>query len=155
MNQPITYKTVVESFQDICLSQAAIKQFKTGMLSDLDVEEEINTFQRFPMAFLKPETVSLDRFGKTTLSFTFIVSDIVRDNDEGLTVNVYNSTLMIAQDILSKIVMTDWEELGMSLETPVTLTAFQERFNSNLAGWAASIDLTIKSGFNLCDAAFK
>jgi hypothetical protein len=155
MSNPITYKTLVEAFRDICLSQESIKQFNTGMLSDLDIENEINTFQRFPLAFLKPETVSLDRYGKTTLTFTFIVSDIAKDNVEDLTLNTYNSTLMIAQDILSKIVLTDWEALGIYLETPVTLTAFQERFNSNLAGWAATLDLTIKSGFNLCDAAFK
>jgi hypothetical protein len=96
----------------------------------------------------------MDRFGKLTLGFTFHVADVAV-NEEDLQVNRHNSTLMIMQDIFSKIIMTDWDAVGIELETPIFITPYVERFNNNLAGWSAEINVIVKSPFNLCDAAFE
>jgi hypothetical protein len=152
-NQPNSYKQVVDLFREISLSQIAVKQFQVGLPSDLDVETE-KTFQRFPVVFMTPEISSMDRFGKMVLGFTFTVADIAKDNIEDLQINTYNNTLMIMQDIFSKIIMTDWEAVGIKIETPINIVPFQEKANNNLTGWAAQIDVEVKSPFNLCDAAF-
>jgi hypothetical protein len=152
-NQPNSYKQVIDLFREISLSQIAVKQFQVGLPSDLDVETD-QTFQRFPVVFMTPEISSMDRFGKLLLGFTFTVADIAKDNVEDLQINRYNSTLMIMQDIFSKIIMTDWNTVGIKIETPINIVPFQEKANNNLTGWAAQIDVEVKSPFNLCDAAF-
>jgi hypothetical protein len=61
---------------------------------------------------------------------------------------------MILQDIFSKIILTDWETVGIKVETPITIIPFQEEANNNLTGWTAEINVEVKSPFNLCNAAF-
>ena len=148
-----TYKLLVELFQSICLSHMAVKQFQVGQLSDLDIQNFEHTFQRFPICFMIPQPSIMDRFGRLTLGFTFIVADIAV-NEEDLQINTHNNCLMIMQDIFSKIIMTTWSEVDIELETPINIVPFVEAYNNNLAGWSAEINVIIKSPFNLCDAAF-
>lgn len=154
-NQPATYKEVVELFEQISLSQMSVKQFQVGEFSDVDIETDLHPFQRFPLVFMVPTVSTLDRFGRMVLGFTFIVADISKDNDEKLRINTHNNTLMIMQDIFSKIIMTDWDTVGIELETPIVLTPFTEAYNNNLTGWSAEINVIVKSPFNLCAAAFE
>jgi hypothetical protein len=156
MSQPITtYKQVVEQFQQIALQQLSVKQFQVGQPSDLDMETAEYPFQRFPLVFMVPRRSTMDRFGKLVLGFSFIVCDIAKDNEEELQINTHNNTLMIIQDIFSKIILTDWNTVDMDVETPISLTPWQEKYNNNLTGWTAEINVLIKSPFNLCDAAFE
>jgi len=155
MGNPITtYKQVIKEFETIALSQQSVKQFQVGELSDIDVENHIHTFQRFPVVFMIPQQSSLDRFGKMTLGFSLIVADIAK-NEQELQVDTHNNTLMIMQDIFSKIILTNWSDVDLNLETPINIVPFVERFNNNLAGWTAEINVDVKSPFNLCDAAFE
>lgn len=155
MATPTTYKQVVKLFEDIALSQQAVKQFQVGQFSDLDVETDVHTFQRFPLVFMVPRTSSLDRYGKMVLGFSMVVCDIAKDNVEDLQVNTHNSTLMIFQDIASKIILTNASTIDMDIETPINITPFQEKFNNNLTGWTAELNVLVSSPFNLCDAAFE
>ena len=154
---PITirsYKQVTEIFREISLSQESVKQFQIGELSDLDMENAEHTFVRFPLVYMVPQPSVMDRFGKMTLGFSFIVCDIVKDNDEYLTIDTHNNCLMIMQDIFSKFIMTDWATVPLKIETPITTVPFQERFNNNLSGWAAEINVEVQNPFDLCNAAF-
>lgn len=153
MATPRTFKEFIQQFQSICESQLAIKQFQLGEPSDLDVENDEHTFQRFPLAFLIPDISEMDRYGKMSLGFTFVVADIVR-NEEDWQIDTYNSTLMIMQDVMSKIVMTPASDVDFTVQTPIIIDPFVERYNNNLAGWSAALTIDIKSPFNLCDAAF-
>jgi hypothetical protein len=100
-----------------------------------------------------PQLSTMDRFGKLTLGFDIICADIAK-NQEDLQINTHNNTLMILQDIFSKIIMTDWATVGIEVETPIVINPFVEKFNNNLAGWTANVNIIVKSPFNLCDAAF-
>lgn len=155
MSDIISYKQVVEQFEQIALSHMAVKQFQFGMETDVDVQTDVHPFQRFPLVFLVPRLSSMDRFGRTVLGFSMIVADIAKDNVEDLQINRYNSTFSIAQDLLSKIILTSWTEVDMFVETPISLSPFQEAYNNNLTGWSAELDVIVKSPFNLCDAAFE
>jgi len=153
MAEPNSYKQVTELFRSIALSHQAVKQFQVGALSDLDIQNATHPFQRFPLVFMIPRVSSMDRFGKMVLGFTFHVADIAV-NEEDLQINTHNNTLLIMQDIFSKILMTDWNEVGINLETPIIMQPYLESFNNNLAGWAAEIRVEVKSPFDLCAAAF-
>lgn len=153
MSTPTSYKQTVELFRDISLSHMAVKQFQVGELSDVDIQTDVHSFQRFPLVFMIPRLSEMDRFGKLLLGFTFHVCDIAR-NEEDLQINTHNNCLLIMQDIFSKILLTPDTEIGLNIETPIFVEPYVERFNNNLAGWAAEINVEVQSPFNLCSAAF-
>lgn len=149
-----TFKELVGLFRSICTSQLAVKQFQLGQLSDIDVQNVDNTFVRYPLVFMIPQQSSMDRFGKVLFGFSFMVLDIAKDNEEDLAIDTWNNTFMIAQDIFSKFIMTDWLTVAAKIETPIYLIPFQEKFNNNLCGWSAEISVEIQSPFDYCNAAF-
>jgi hypothetical protein len=148
-----TYKEVIQYFQTLCASHLAVKQFQVGQISDIDVQVKGDSPTRFPLVFLIPQQSFLDKGGKMTLGFSLVVADIAK-NQETLEVDTHNETLMIMQDLLSRIILTSWEEVEVYLETPIGITPFVEAYNNNLAGWTAEINLELKSPFDLCNAAF-
>ena len=78
----------------------------------------------------------------------FIVGDIAK-NEEDLQVNTHNSTLMILQDIFSKVIMSPGADVPYEIQTPIaSITPFVEAYNNNLAGWTAIFDVQINSPFN-------
>lgn len=154
MATPIsTYKQTTEFFRQLCLSHMLIKSFGVGDPSDIDVETNIETYQRFPMCFMIPQQSSMDGGGKLTLNFSFVVADIAENNEE-LQINTVNNCLMILQDICSRLVQTTWTEEGIKLETPINFVPFMEKFNNNLVGITAEFSVILKSPFNNCSAAF-
>jgi hypothetical protein len=154
MALPSSYKQVVEVFRELASTHQAVKQFGIGQVSDIDIQTEENAFQRFPLVFLVPTLSQMDRFGKVVLGFRMVVCDIAKDNEEEVTVNTQNNTFMIIQDLLSKIILTGWDTVGITVQTPVNLIPFQEKFNNNLTGWEAQLSVIVQSPFNYCAAPF-
>jgi hypothetical protein len=149
-----TYKELIQYFENLCASHIGIEQFGVGELSDIDVQTNTKTPVKYPLVYMIPQQSSMDRNGRMTLGFSLIVADIAK-NQEDLKVNTHNNTLMIMQDLFSRIVLTDWEAVDVNLETPVNVVPFVERFNNNLAGWTAEINIELKSPFDLCAAPFE
>jgi hypothetical protein len=151
--EPKSYKELIKSFETICLDQIAVKHFQVGEMSDVDIQNNKDPFQRYPFVFLVPRVSSMDRYGKMILGFSMIVGDIAA-NQEDLQINTHNSTLMIMQDILSKIILSGPSSVDWDIQTPVRMVPYVEKFNNNLAGWSAEINVQINSPFDLCSAAF-
>jgi len=150
----INYNQFVDFFRELCLSHVQVAQFGIGQASDIDVQTNVSTPTQYPLCFLVPQPSTLDRFGKMTLAFSFIVADQSKLQLD-LEQNIHNSTLMIMQDILSKLVLTDWTNEQVYLENPVNIVPFVESFNNTLGGWTAEINVQLLSPYNLCAAAFK
>ncbi len=148
-----TYKELINYFESLSLSQLSVKQFGVGELSDIDVQTNTETPTKYPLVFMIPQPSTMDRFGKLILGFSFIVADIAK-NQEDLAVNTHNNTLMIMQDIFSKIILSSEKDVQFTIETPIGIVPFVERFNNNLAGWTAEINVEVTSPFDLCSAAF-
>lgn len=148
-----TYKQCVNYFEQLAMSHEAVHQFQVGELSDVDVQSNVDNPTQYPLVFMIPQISTMDRFGALTLGFSLIVADIAK-NQEDLEVNTHNNTLMIMQDLLSKIVLTSETEVSITLQNPVNVVPFVERFNNNLAGWTAEINVVLKSPYNLCAAPF-
>lgn len=149
-----TYKEFIQFFELMCSQHLAVRQFQVGELSDIDVESNVDTPTQYPLVFLVPQQSFMDRYGKLTLGFSLIVADIAK-NQEDLQVNTHNNTLMIIQDLLSRILLTTPTDVDFSVETPVGVTPFVERFKNNLAGWTAEINVELKSPFDFCNSAFE
>ena len=148
------YKDVVNYFQNLSLSHMAVNQFQSGMISDIDVQTQDLTPTRYPLVFLVHRGGQINSGGLTTFSFSLIVMDIAK-NQEELEVNRLSDTHDILADLISKIQLTDWNQIQMNLVMPIITTPFVERFNNQLSGWAAEIDVEIKAPLNLCEAAFE
>ena len=149
-----TYKDVVNYFETLSLSHMAVHQFSSGTFSDIDVQTDTKSPTRYPLVFLVHRAGEIDGGGRLTFRFTLIVADISKDK-ESLEVNRLSDTHLILQDIISMCVLNSWETVQMEIQTPIETTPFVERFNNSLTGWAAEIDVVIKSPLNLCEAAFE
>lgn len=149
-----TYKDVVNYFNSLAMSHMAVHQFQSGVISDIDVQTNTQTPTEYPLVFLVHRGGEIDGGGKTTFSFTLMVMDISKDQ-EGLEVNRLSDCHDILQDLISRIYLTAWDTVQMVVLTPIPTTPFVERFNNNLTGWAAEIDVIVKSPLNLCEAAFE
>lgn len=148
-----TYKELINYFESLSLSQLSVNQFGVGELSDIDVQTNTETPTKYPLVFMIPQPSTMDRFGKLILGFSFIVADIAK-NQEDLAVNTHNNTLMIMQDIFSKIILSSEKDVQFTIQTPIGIVPFVERFNNNLAGWTAEINVEVTSPFDICSAAF-
>jgi hypothetical protein len=135
------------------MSHIGVNQFQVGEISDIDVQTNTKTPTKYPMVFMVPQQSTLDRGGLATFGFSLVVADIAK-NQMDLQVNTHNSTLMIMQDLFSRIVLTNYDQVDINIQTPVNIIPFQERFNNNLTGWTAEINVEMKSPFDLCQAAF-
>jgi hypothetical protein len=123
------------------------------MISDIDVQTNLQTPTKYPLVFLVHRGGTIGTGGKTTFSFTLMVMDIAK-NQEPLEVNRLSDCHDILQDLISRIQLTSWDSVEIVLAMPVITTPFVERFNNNLSGWAAEINVIVKSPLNLCEAAF-
>ena len=148
-----SYKEVVNYFNTLAMSHMGVEQFSTGMISDIDVQTNLQTPTKYPLVFLVHRGGTIQTKGKTTFSFTLMVMDIAK-NQEPLEVNRLSDCHDIMQDLISRIMLTSWETVEIVLDMPVVTTPFVERFNNNLSGWAAEISVIVKSPLNLCEAAF-
>lgn len=155
MAAPITtYKQTTEFFRELSLSHLLVKSFGVGDPSDIDVETNLEPYQKYPMCFMVPQQSSMDKGGRLTLGFTFVVADIA-ENEEELQINTVNNCLMILQDICSRIIQTTWQEEGINLDTPINFIAWSEKYNNNLSGVSAEFTVTLKSPFDNCSSAFR
>ena len=62
--EPKSYKELIKSFETICLDQIAVKHFQVGEMSDVDIQTNIDPFQRYPFVFLIPRVSSMDRLAR-------------------------------------------------------------------------------------------
>lgn len=151
MATPKSYKEVVETIESIVNSHIAVAQFAVGLNSDIDVETNTKNPVKYPLVFLRPEQSYMQKFGKLSLGFTLSVLDISHDQ-ELYEINGHNSTLMILQDILSKIYLD--LNIDLNIEDIVNITPITGRYNNMLLGWEAILLLDVQSPYSLCEAAF-
>lgn len=149
-----TYKEVIEFFETLCSQHLAVKQFFHGTISDIDVQVESLPVTQYPLVFMVHDGGSIHRDGLITFDFDLMVMDIAKDRADR-EVNVLTETHSILMDILSKILLTNWEEIDMDIETPIQVQSFVERFNNRLSGWTAGITIELRVPLNLCYAAFE
>jgi hypothetical protein len=148
-----SFKSVVEYFRGLSLSHLNVKQFKFGRRSDLDIEQSDNTPQYYPLVFMESNRTDFMDGGKVLYTFTLIVADItnyeLQTKEDQL-----NTTMMIAQDLFSRIRQTMWSTTDLKLELPVTGRCFVESFNNTLTGWEFVMKIEVMNPYNNCDAAF-
>lgn len=148
-----SFKSVVQYMRELSLSHVNVKQFTFGQLSDLDVETNKQNPTKFPLVMMIPRRADFDEGGKAEYSFALSVQDIT-NYDLDVEEDQLNTTLMILQDILSRLRQTTWKDVDVFLRVPVVARPFVESYNNNLAGWSAEVIFEVKNPFNNCEPAF-
>jgi hypothetical protein len=151
-----TYGVLCKMLTDLCYSNQAVKTVRIGPVSSIEMpysDDPVtkNSF-KYPYIHFVPQTAEMN--GRSTnFEFDMVVMDLAKDN-LGLDTIVHSETLEITRDILSKFVLTDWNEFRYNVNLPATATPFIENFQNSVAGWTTRLSIEAITPLNLCDAPF-
>ena len=152
-----TYSKLISALKELALSNLAIKSFRVGPLSDVEIAmksddpQAQNSF-KYPYVHLVPVNAVMN--GRSTIfSFDMIIMDLAKDQID-LETTVHSSTLEITRDIMAKFNQTTWTEFRYNIQLPTTTTPFVEGYLNSVAGWTTQLNVEAITPLNLCDAPF-
>lgn len=147
----ITYRQMINTFEDIATNHHEIHSFNSGSLNDIDIEKM--NLSQFPLMYVEPEPVSVDA-QTLTYSFTVIIADQIQEDMTGLN-DAYSETLLILKDVIANFVQatqtSSWADQRTDLEMPIQLSPFTSRFSNMLTGWAGTFNIVCQNQNNLCN----
>ena len=161
----ITFKNLVDAFNEIATKHFQIHKFESGELSEIDVEKMDAT--QFPMMFLQPSTTTIDE-RTMTYSVEIFILDQTQEDDTGIN-DSYSDTLLILKDVIAEFrqIKSSASFLGTTtvdnresdkdeyiIEFPISCEPFTERFANLLTGWNANITIQVHNENNLCIAPY-
>ena len=152
-----TYSKLIAALKELALSDMAVKSFRVGPLSDVEIAmkdddaQKQNSF-KYPYVHLVPVNATMN--GRSTIfSFDMIIMDLAKDQID-LETAVHSSTLEITRDIMAKFNQTTWTEFRYNIQLPATTTPFVEGYLNSVAGWTTQLNVEAITPLNLCDAPF-
>jgi len=155
----ITFRNVVGYLETIAEKHYEIKSFHSGELDEVDINKLGAT--DYTMLYAEPGTVVVDK-GVLSYSFTLYVMDMVNDqvlgdapnNQRVGRVDTYSETLQIMQDVINEfhqnLYSTSWVDDQIVLDLPINAEPFTARFDNELTGWTATINVQVHNKNNLC-----
>jgi hypothetical protein len=152
-----TYSTLITALRDLALSDMAVKSFRVGPVSDIEIAMKSDDPQqqgsfKYPYVHLVPGPATMN--GRSTIfSFDMIIMDLAKDQID-LETTVHSSTLEITRDLLAKFRLTTWNEFRYNVTLPATTTPFVEGHLNSVAGWTTQLNVEAITPLNLCDAPF-
>ena len=151
----MTYKELVDTLRQIAFNHQMIVDFGYGELSDIKVKTQDNQADNdeadYPYMFLNPGQHTRTQ-NSITYSFNLIMMDMAKDDDTNSdVVRIQSECQQYIDDVLAELY---FENDNLDVELVVTLTPFKERFQDNVAGMTASLDIVVPRGLNRCIAPF-
>ena len=155
----ITFRNVVGYLETIAEKHYEINSFHSGELDEVDINKLGAT--DYTMLYAEPGTVVVDK-GVLTYSFTLYVMDMINDqvlgdspnNQRVGRVDTYSETLQIMQDVINEfhqnLYSTSWVDDQIVLDLPINAEPFTARFDNELTGWTATINVQVHNKNNLC-----
>lgn len=124
-------------------------------------EVDLNKTTMFPLThFLMNNATINNNTIQIRLSLLFLdIVDYKKDYDgtdkgsrEDTTnlIDVYNTQLQIANDLISHLRRGDLYRDKFQLEEEVQCEPFQDRFENELAGWAVELTITVPNDLSIC-----
>jgi hypothetical protein len=140
----MTYKEIVDRIKEVVDGHLMLSDFGYGNLSDIKANNEGNESADYPYAFLNPTNHS--RSGQAvTYRFNLIVMDMVLDNDY---LKIQSECQQYIDDILGNLRFGYNDQVDLTLN--VTLTPFKERFQDEVAGMTATLEIVIPNRLSDC-----
>ena len=142
----MTYKELVDSIKTITQDHYMIQDFGYGQVSDIKNSGD-QTQADYPYAFMVPNAHTRGE-RSITYRFNLIMMEMVLDDDYLSTQSVCGEYL---DDILAEI---KYGLLQLDTNVNVSLTPFKERFQDEVAGMTAFLEIEIPQALNLCIAPY-
>jgi len=145
---------VTETIKDTLLTDVNVNTVTHGDISDIDLSKQTI----FPLSHLMINNVTQQEqvliFNLSVLSMDIVdtnkdeVVDIFTGNDN--LHDVLNTQLAVLNRLAQKLRMGTLYQDKYQMEGDVTLEPFMDRFENNIAGWAATFSVVIQNDISLC-----
>lgn len=144
----MNYQSLVTTFKTIINDHKFIKTFGYGSLSDIAVPEGKKS-PDYPYAFINPVSVTQDSF-TSTFSFNLILMTQVLDEESD---ELYGQSICIKyiNDLVSAFNLASGHP-NIYINTPFNIVPFKERFQDDVVGVTAQLDVFYDSGLSVCES---
>ena len=163
----LTYKNIVNDFEQLVKEHMQLKSFGSGDVNQLiywtqqidGKDNDEDNAPVYPILYLIPNTVTR---GEQEISYSFnvIIADIMDTKTSyNIQTQLWSDLLQIAEDVLAqfKYSVSTYQgdyEAKYDIEFPATLTPFNEQYDDNLVGWNMDINIVLDNPLNRCIAPF-
>lgn len=148
-----TYNQIVATLQTIADDHLQLQSFQSGPLDKVDIGKLDQ--RSYPFLYCELLDAEIDH-GTLTYGVELFVADMIlpdlSDRNE-----VYSDTLQMLHDVIEKFIQsqsTDGAGSDFKITLPINATSFTVRFDNELTGWSARIDIEVSNTNNLCIAPF-
>jgi len=145
---------LTETIKDQLLLDKNINTVTTGDISDVNLNKQ----DIFPLGHIIVNTVSVDEqvlnFNISVLACDIVdqskdaTVDIFRGNDN--VQDILNTQLGVLNKLIQRLRMGDLHTDMYQLSGTPTLLPFYDRFENQLAGWTATMDIQIYNDIYIC-----
>lgn len=157
-NKLKTFRGFVKDLKKIYEKHQQIKDFGFGFIEDMTFKNQGDTTTQYPYLFVIPDTTNVGE-NELQYSIRLVMADrVVNYTDENM-LDIMSDTNQILQDVISQFFLSFTEQTGdytwtYDINLPVQLQPFADKFDDYLAGWFATITITLGQGLDRCDAPF-
>lgn len=153
-----TFRGFVKDLKKIYEKHELINDFGFGFIEDVTFKKEGEGAVKYPYLFVIPDVSNVDE-RELQYSMRLIMMDrVVNYTDENL-LDTMSDMNQILQDVIAQFKYSFTAEDGAytdiyDINTPVQLQPFADKFDDYVAGWFATITITLGQGLDRCDAPF-
>lgn len=140
----VTYKQIIEDFEEIADKHLQIKSFGFGDITQLTMNIETEKEPEYTRMYVIPTDTFLNQ-NELTYNFQIIIADRLED-DYSNQRDVMNDTLEICKDVFTVLYLSEYESVWGASVDP-----FLERFETILAGWTLNLTITQPFDYNRCE----
>jgi len=145
---------LTETIENQLLSDVNVNTVTTGDITDVNLRKQ----DMFPLSHIIVNNVVVN---EQTLDFniSILCSDIVNESKEETTdifkgnnnyQNILNTQLAVLNRLIQRLRMGQLHQDGFQLDGSPSLDPFLDRFENNLAGWTATMDVQIWNDIYIC-----
>jgi hypothetical protein len=147
---PSTYANVVSSIKRVVTAHPAVKTFRIGPISSVEMPDNTLLEVTYPYVHLIAQPSQIDK-STSVFDFDMIIMDLVDANNLDLQIRRQSQMLEIGRDIVAKYIMTDWGTWRFNISMPLTATPFVERFLNDVSGWTFQLQVTALTPMSNCE----
>lgn len=139
----VTYKQIIEDFEEIADKHLQINSFGFGDITQLTMNIETEKEPLYTRMYVIPTDTILNR-NELTYNFQIIIADRLED-DYSNQRDIMSDTLEICKDVFTVLYLSEYESVWGASVSP-----FLERFETVLAGWTMNLTITQPFDYNRC-----
>ena len=165
-----TYNNVINTLCRLGEYHEQISTVSVGDIFDINLEK----MEKMPLLHINPTSVATGE-SELVYNFQLFICDLVSEKNDWQTYQpaqltklldtktneqeVWNQTLEIATDFIGMLRHSKYQSQAMDdINVPIyfssvgeTLEPFTERFDNEVSGWSADIDVTVINHYNACN----